>query len=146
MAKKLEPLPKLIKKADKVFSRWIRDRDTVDGLYIQTEEGLSIPCGYCFTCEKVTPVEGKETGDAGHFIKRGCKTLRYDETNVNLQCRRCNHYLSGNDGRYAVKLDIVYGKGTAERLHKIEDAYKRDGYKYTREELEALIKNYKEKK
>jgi len=133
-------------KADKVFSRWIRNRDTVDGLYVQNEEGLSIPCGYCFTCNKITPTEGKGTGDAGHFIKRACKTLRYDETNVNLQCTRCNHFLSGNDGRYAVKLDVVYGKGTAKRLHDQEDIYKRDGYKFTRDELEGIINYYKEGK
>ena len=138
----LIPLPKLVNKADKVFSRYVRDRDTVDGLYIQNEEGLSIPCGYCFTCFKVTPVEGKGTGDAGHFIKRSCKTLRYDEENVNLQCTRCNHFLSGNDGRYAVQLDAKYGKGTAKRLHGEEDAYRRDGYKFTRDELSGLIEYY----
>lgn len=139
-------LPQLRDKADKVFSRWIRNRDTVEGLYIQTEEGLSIPCGYCFTCEKVTPTEGKGTGDAGHFIKRACKPLRYDEVNVNLQCVRCNKYLSGNDGRYAVKLDVVHGRGTAKKLQEQEDIYKRDGYKFTRDELEGIINYYKEGK
>lgn len=136
------PLPKLIKKADKVFSRWIRDRDTVDGLYMQTEDGLSLPCGYCFTCNKPTPTEGKGTGDAGHFIKRGIKNLRFNEINVNLQCTRCNHFLGGNDGKYAVNLNSKYGPGTAEGLIELENEYKRNGYKLKREELDLIIEKY----
>lgn len=142
MTKKLA-IPQLVKKADAVFSKWIRSRDSVPGLYIQTEEGLSIPCGYCISCSKITPTEGRGTGDAGHFIKRSCKPLRFNELNVNLQCTRCNHFMSGNDGRYAVALDRKYGPGTAATLQEIEDDYRINGYKWTRDELEQIIERYR---
>lgn len=140
--KKLVPLPTLVKKADKVFSRWIRDRDVIDGLYIETEDGLSIPATYCFTCLKKIPISGKGTGEAGHFIKRGVKTLRYNPENVHTQCSRCNHFLGGNDGKYAVNLNRLYGQGKAEELIEIESIYKRDGHKFTRQELENVIANF----
>lgn len=144
MRKKLTPLPTLVKKADKLFSRWIRDRDTVGGLYVQNEEGYSIPCGYCFTCGKITPTEGIMTGDAGHFVKRTVWGLKYDPMNVHLQCTRCNKYLDGNEGWYAVNLDKQYGQGMAAKLKEREAECKRDKNKpLKRQELEEIIERYK---
>lgn len=141
---KLVPLKRLQKKADDLFSRFVRDRDTVNGLYIQTEEGLSIPCGYCFTCGKITPTEGVQTGDAGHFVKRSVHGLRYHERNVHLQCTKCNHFLGGNEGWYAVNLDKKYGVGTAEKLKALESTYRGDGNKPNkRADLERVINDYK---
>lgn len=141
---KLPSISALTKKADKIFSRWIRDRDVVAGLYVQTEEGLSIPCGYCFTCGKITPTEGIMTGDAGHFVKRGVWGLRYDPLNVHLQCKRCNKHLDGNEGWYAVNLDKKYETGTAARLKEREAACKRNTNKpYKRGELLEVIERYK---
>lgn len=141
--KKLIPLNKLRDQADKVFSRWIRDRDTVDGLYVYDEEGFAIRCGYCFTCGGVTPTEGRSTGDAGHFVKRGIKNVRFNEHNVHLQCKRCNKHLNGNEGWYAVNLDKTYGSGTADGLKQLEAIYKREGFKLTRDYLDGVIERYK---
>lgn len=132
-----------MKKADTVFSRWIRDRDAVEGLYVYDDNGNSIRCGYCFTCGVTTPVEGVGTGDAGHFVKRGVKNLRFNEQNVHLQCKRCNKHLDGNEGWYAVNLDKRYGVGTAESLKLLESDYRRDGFKFTRDYLDGVIERYK---
>lgn len=141
---KLTPLPKLVLKADKIFSRWIRNRDTIEGLYIQTEEGLSVPCGYCFTCNKPTATEGVLTGDAGHFVKRGVWGLKYEPLNVHLQCNRCNHYLGGNDSWYAVNLDKRYGTGTALKLKERETECRKNTNKpLKRVELMKIIERYK---
>jgi hypothetical protein len=141
MATKKKPtLPILVRKADKVFSEWIRKRDSVE--YVQDEEGLSKRAGYCITCQKLTPAEGKGTGHAGHFIERGCKPTRYLERNVHLQCNYCNTYKYGRQYEYGLVLDARYGEGTAKSLYDLERDYKRDGYKYTREELENIINKY----
>jgi hypothetical protein len=51
-----------------VFSRYIRARDKDAG---------------CFSC-------GGPVQDAGHLISRGKSAAKYDETNVQGQCKKCN--------------------------------------------------------
>lgn len=137
---KLPKLSTLVNKADTVFSKYIRQRDTKT--WVQDETGLSIPAGYCVTCLKLTPTGGRGSGHAGHFIGRGCKLTRYDERNVNLQCNYCNTYKHGEQYKHSLYIDATYGAGTAQELHELERQYKAQGYKFTREELENVVANY----
>ena len=111
---KLTPYPRLYKKARKVFAKWIVKRDR----------------GICFTC-------GNPGNQAGHGIHRNC--FDFDEVMNNCQDKYCNHFLSGNLGVYAVKIDEKYGVGTykeyLEKSHEIR--------KFTRSELEEIIERYK---
>lgn len=117
--KKLTPLPSLVKKADIAFSRFIRNRD-------QTELQ-----GRCCTC-------GQPGNQAGHFIKRSHKKVRWNVTNVHLQCSRCNHYLDGNEAVYALFIVNKYGVDHFKWLHA-----QKGTYKITRDELERIIEAYK---
>lgn len=90
-------------KADKAFSLFIRKRDAKNG-------------GKCITCNKWFPYEEM---DAGHFVSRNCIALRYDEQNVNAQCRGCNRFRGGEQALYAKALDKKYGEGTSDSLLKI---------------------------
>ena len=67
--KKAQSIPVLLKKADAVFSKWIRNRDG----------------NKCVLCGSTTNVQ------CGHLIRRGKKSVRFDETNCNAQCSRCNY-------------------------------------------------------
>ena len=68
-------LPKLHAKAQAVFNKWVRNRDKHFG---------------CISC-------GAEVQHAGHYFSQGhYSALRYDESNVNGQCLRCNNFLHGN--------------------------------------------------
>lgn len=108
------PLPKLKAKAWKVFSAYIRKRD-----------------GYrCFTCGKK-----EKPGQAGHF-KHG--RLDFDEMNINCQCVRCNKWLHGNGIAYAMNLIDKYGESKVRELIQLAN----QPHKYTREELEDIIKKY----
>lgn len=140
--RKLLSLSSLEKKAWKVFSRWIRDRDSTEGLYIYDYADNAIRCGKCFTCGSTTPTEGINSGHGGHFCKSGIKNIKFNERNVHLQCARCNLYLDGNEGWYAINLDKRYGTGTAEGLKELESIYRRDGYKLTRDYLNLIIEKY----
>lgn len=72
-------IDKLRDKAWKVFGDWIKQRD-----------------GYrCVTCGDF------EANQAGHFFHN---VLDFDEENINCQCVRCNHWLSGNLAPYSVYL------------------------------------------
>jgi hypothetical protein len=117
--KKLLPLPKLIKKADIIFSKFIRSRDSI---YLN---------GKCCTC-------GQPGSQAGHFIKRGHHSVRFNPKNVHLQCGRCNHFMGGNDSEYARFIINEYGIETFNWLLDQKNVT----HKFTREELNLIIIGY----
>jgi len=134
---KLLPIPKLVAKADKVFSNYIRSRDA--NTLIQNEEGLSLPAGSCITCSRIIAVK---QGHCGHFIQRGCKPTRFDPRNASLQCPYDNTYRYGEQYRHGLAIDRKFGAGTSTELLELENRYKRDGHKWTRDELNEVIERY----
>ena len=115
---------KLIQRLDKVFSQWVRRKDADHRGYVE-----------CWTCGKVLPWSRV---DAGHFQSRAKFSTRWDEMNVKPQCKGCNGFRSGEQFKFARKLDAVYGDGTAEEIERISNQTR----KYSVEELEALIDVY----
>ena len=115
--RKLSPLSALKRKAWEVFSLWIRKRDKWK----------------CITCGII--IIGRQM-HAGHF--RHGDWMDFVETNVNSQCSRCNKWLHGNLGIYAIELDKKYGAGTAAGL--VELSRKHRGYR--RQDYEDIIKRY----
>ena len=114
-------------KADKVFSLFIRKRDAENG-------------GNCISCGKWFPYEEL---DAGHFISRNCLQLRYDERNVNAQCRLCNRFRNGEQALYAKGLDTKYGKGTSDELLEIYKNSKSNIEKFSTQFYEDIYNKYK---
>jgi len=90
------------KKLWKVFSEYIRTRDA-------NSDGMV----KCYTCPAVK--HWKET-DAGHFVTRTAKAVKFDETNVQVQCKSCNGFNGGMSYQFGKNLDRDYGQGTAENL------------------------------
>ena len=115
---------KLIQRLDKVFSQWIRQKDADHRGYVE-----------CWTCGKVLLWSRV---DAGHFQSRAKFSTRWDEMNVKPQCKGCNGFRSGEQFKFARKLDAVYGEGTAEEIERISNQTR----KYSVEELEALVDVY----
>lgn len=118
--KKLNPLPKLLEKTQKVFNAYIRERDKELG---------------CISCEG-------EVEQAGHYHSQGHHSaLRFDPINTNGQCRRCNMFLHGNLIKYRQGLVERYGE---QKVLELEDSANRNRLKkWTREELEEIINQYK---
>lgn len=121
--KKKKPRKKLkvstmVKRVDKVFSEYIRLRDN----YI------------CFTC-------GKEGNEAGHFISRRYKSVRWDERNVNTQCGYCNRFLSGNMVEYFVRMEEKYGREVIDELMEKKNQFA----KFSVSDLLELEEEYKKK-
>ena len=112
-------LSTLKRKAWKIFSEYIRLRDK----------------GVCFTCG--VQKDPKEM-DAGHFKHN---RLDFDEMNIHCQCTRCNRFLHGNLGEYAIRLMEKYGKSELDSLVFRSNQIK----KYTYQDLEEIIQTYKEK-
>lgn len=120
----MKNVAQLKKKADQVFSKYIRYRDgkQVSGEWVTQ----------CITCSVVKPVPQMQ---AGHFVSRACNLLRYDEENVNSQCVSCNMFKGGEQYQYAKNIDLKYGDGTAEKLHN----QRHIAHKLTVSELEQII-------
>jgi hypothetical protein len=125
--KRLPSISSLEKKADAVFSQYIRLREADEGGTVQ-----------CVTCQKL--MHWKES-QCGHFIKRASRGVRFDERNCNVQCHRCNFYLGGNDGVYAVYIIDHYGRETYDELI----SWKSKEFKRYRSDYEELIETYKRK-
>lgn len=123
MTKKVS-VASLKKRADAVFSKYIRYRDS--------ENGFS----ECFTCGIQKPIAQMQ---AGHFISRAVNVLRYDEINVHAQCYSCNVMKHGDLYTYAKRLDESHGDGTAEELH----SQRFETHKFTISELEKIVSDYK---
>lgn len=116
----------LIRKMDKVFSEYIRKRDSKDGY---------------FNCCSCGLLKEYSQADAGHFINRRWMSTRWREDNVHAQCRSCNRFDEGNSVGYTFFMINKYGKKHVEYL----TALKQETMLYSDFDLELMIKKYKEK-
>ncbi len=122
MQAELETVQDLVKAAQLVFNKYIRERDKNE------------PCISCKSIPKKV--------NAGHFWNANNHwNVRFDEDNVHVQCERCNSYLSGNLLEYRTNLLTKIG---AERFNQLE-ARARVTRKFTKDELKEIIKTYKQK-
>ena len=122
---KTKKKPDLKAKLDKVFSEYIRKRDTRNGVF------------KCISCGRLLPYE---QADCGHYINRKHMATRFDEMNCNAQCRSCNRFDEGNIQGYRRGLVSLYGEQQVNLL----EAKKHNFRKYSDFEYEVLIKHYKE--
>lgn len=116
----------LVKALDKVFSQFIRLRDTPGGV------------GRCISCQKVITYSDS---DCGHYINRKHMTTRYDEKNCNAQCRSCNRFDEGNMQGYRRGLIQKIGEKETDLLEVKKHGTSTMGTF----ELEILILDYKKK-
>ena len=116
----------LVKKLDIIFSKYIRLRDSNNGVF------------RCCSCGQIKPYA---SADAGHFINRRWMATRWREDNVHAQCSACNRFDEGNAVGYTLFMIDKYGKAHVEYLQ----ALKNQTMKYSDWELEALIDDYKKK-
>jgi hypothetical protein len=108
----------LEKELDRVFSEFIRLRD----MEHRVQRSRCITCGKLFHWRRI---------QAGHFISRAYKATRYDERNVNAQCRRCNVLMHGRQFEHGLAIDKLHGPGTAKLLYdRSRMPCKRDAYAY----------------
>ena len=114
---------KLVKKLDKVFSEYIRQRYAVGNI------------ATCVTCGKK---DNWKKLQAGHFISRKHYSTRWDTTNVQVQCSGCNVFRYGEQYKFGIYLDQQYGIGTADELLKKS----RKLNKLTNQDLLDLIEQY----
>ncbi len=113
----------LIKKLDKVFSEYIRQRTANKNGYVS-----------CVTCGKT---DHWKNMDAGHFISRKHLSTRWHDQNVQVQCKSCNVFRYGEQYKFSLWL----GSDTSRALYDLsKKTLKLDNY-----DLQDLIKIYEER-
>lgn len=114
----------LVKKADRIFSIFIRLRDCDKDGYIV--------CPLCWA--KIYRKDAQNM----HFITRGCWLYRYDEINCHAGCMRCNVILNGNYIEYSLwMIDQYWLEKVQEMKQKSKEVHKIPTY-----ELESIIEYY----
>lgn len=124
-SKKLESLPRLLERTEKVFNAWIRKRDTH---YDNTFK--CICCGVWFSAKDM---------DAGHFITKKRSIIRFNEDNVHGQSKICNQGKDGNEKGYEKNLTIHIGQERVDELKRLAKL----PFKWDRESLLEIINKYK---
>lgn len=118
---------KLVKILDTWFSRYIRLRDSKNGIIT------------CITCWSRIP---RKKSHACHFINRWNYKYRRDEKNVNAGCNYCNTYNQFEHMRkYTLRMIDKFGRDYVDELH----ANKRDVAGWWRHEIIEKIEHYKQK-
>lgn len=119
--KNLIPLPRLMKKAVRIFNHFILTRDREKG---------------CISCNSY------KVAHASHFFSAGkYPALRFNTDNVNGSCISCNTHLSGNLLEYRMKLLRKIGQQRMDILESIATRHKLK--KYDRMELEIICDLYR---
>ena len=123
--KKRKSLPRLKSELQIIFNSYIRERDKNQP---------------CISCGQFKPLQ------AGHFFPvQGYDALRFDQDNVHGECAGCNCFDEGHLIGYQDNLRIRIGNERLEELKERARDYKKNGYKWTRSELEEMIIIYKNK-
>ena len=94
---------KLIVKLDRLFSIHIRSKDSKNGVV------------RCYTC---ATIDNWQNMDAGHYISRQYKAVRWDSRNVKPQCKSCNRFHEGMKDEFALHLVKDYGPQILEELNR----------------------------
>jgi len=128
MSKKKVSRSAAVKRADTWFSRWVRKKNALSNGSVR-----------CFTCG--TMGDWKHEMQAGHFQSRAKYSVRWSETNVKPQCVRCNISNGGQQYTFGVRLDEVYGPGTAQGLVQKGNELR----KYTTQEILDIADTYRKR-
>ncbi len=121
----LQSIPRLTAKAQQIFNRYIRTRDSQDGY---------------FTCISCNQVYYTQLMDCGHYAPvKQSSYLRFNEYTCSGECKRCNGFDEFHLVGYRKNLINKIGQ---EMVDWIEANY-RTPKKWSRTELNELIEKYK---
>lgn len=116
---KLKTRAQWMKEAQAAFNKYIRLRDAGQP---------------CISCGR----HHQGQWHAGHYLSTGARPeLRFEESNVHLQCAPCNNHLSGNIVLYRIGLITKIG---IEKVAWLEGPH--EPKKYTVDDLKAIKAKY----
>lgn len=111
--------------------------DGILSLYVKIRDSFGSSFR-CISCGSLFPLK---MGEAGHYVPRVHKSVRFDERNVNLQCLKCNRELLGAIENYRVNLVKKIGEKEVIKLENLKNSI----VKHSESDLRDMIKYYKQK-
>lgn len=136
-SRELEEL-KLQKKARKSLGALIEQTQILFNKYIRLRD-KGKPC-------ISSKIPYKSDFDAGHYFPTSTYAgLRFDYDNVHAQSIKDNRFKEGNQVDYLINLPERIGQKRFDALLKRAEEYKKNGHKFTREELHQIQKEVKQK-
>ena len=126
---------KLKERLDRVFSQYIRLRDSKRG-YCK-----------CITCGDVR--FWKDKMHCGHYISRGILITRFDENNCNAQCESCNLWKDKNEMQLSYRENLCkkIGDGFVRALEqirhkvfKVDENWYREKIEYYQKKVNKMLK------
>jgi hypothetical protein len=109
------------------FSIYIRKRDRISGDYAK-----------CITCPKILHWRAM---DAGHFVTRRCRPIKFHELNNHAQSPDCNREGGGMPKVHEAKLRELYGDAIVDEFLRYKKVCPVEIF--TRTELIELLHKYK---
>jgi len=126
-------------KKDKQTLQYLKTNVTAICHQYIRERDKELPCISC-------GAKWNKNFQAGHFKKAELySNLKYHENNINGQCRVCNLRKDGNEAGYRIGLKNRKGQEILDELDQLAADYKKDSFKWDREELKKIREFYKEK-
>lgn len=102
-----KPKTSPLKLTQDIFNKFIRIRDTIDGI------------GYCISCGAKI-ILGTKNCQAGHYQSVGTRSdLRFNEDNCHAQCLKCNHF-GGKEVWIKYRANLIPKIGM-HKVHELED-------------------------
>ena len=114
----------LVKKLDKYFSLFIRQKHSENGLV------------ECYTCRKKMEINQIQ---CGHYHSRRFYSVRWEEMNCRPQCVSCNVFKHGNYPEFSKRLIEDHGRQYMDLL----EVKKNRKVKLERTFLKVMIEHYK---
>lgn len=116
----------LVRKLDKIFSMYIRLRDSkpYGGKYFK-----------CISCGQIKAFDQM---DCGHYFSRKHMATRFNEDNCHGECRGCNRFSADHLHGYQTHLIEKIGRQRFNHLIVLHNTTK----KFTEFELQEMIKYY----
>lgn len=106
--------------------------------YIRTRD-IGKPCISC-------GIQWQSDHQCGHFYKSELySNLRFEEKNLNSQCKQCNLRKEGNESGYRVGIIQRFGKEVLEYLDNKAKDNKKNDFHWDRFDLEEIRKYYQDK-
>jgi hypothetical protein len=116
--------PQLVKQLDAVYSKYIREKYSVNG-YVS-----------CVSCGKSDEIRNMQNG---HYVSRSRYSTRWLDKNCHPQCYRCNVAMHGNYAHYTKFMISTYGAEVIDELITLSNTTP----KYSKQELQDMIDRYK---
>ena len=126
-----------VKAKTKREPNYVDDMDTVFQFYVRLRDSMPGGMCKCISCGDIVPFDKIQ---GGHYRSRMHMATRWNEANVNAECRYCNLQLRNGDHLLDYRINLIRKIGE-KKVEWLDSVYKQPR-KWSKFEIKVLIKEY----